>query len=180
MRGKKIFSVLLAVACITSASTMGMVVSAEDEQPGYKLTDKVDGNNVVVTLNFTDKDNVAAGNYTITYDTGVFELVSAVKGAAQADINTVNSKNAGQVKGNFMFTDGFVGESTDVVIVTLKMLNDSFKKDDIQLESYRVFDINSSKLADETTVEPEIDIDCAHENTKTLVTKNATCAETGV
>ena len=181
MKIKKTLSVALAAACLTTICSVAVIsgYATEGEAPNYNLTDKVDGENVVVTLSFTGEDQVAAGNYTIDYDTGVFELQSAVKGTAQTDINTVNSNTAGQVRGNFMFTEGFAGGGTDVVVITLKMIDGSFRKDDIQISKFKLSNINSEKLADESTTEVTISIDCAHSKTHKDITKAATCSETG-
>lgn len=181
MKIRKTLSIALAAICFSTLCSVTAIsgYAAKGEAPNYRLTDKVDGENVIVTLNFTGEDQVAAGNYTIDYDAGVFELQSAVKGSAQTDINTVNSNTAGQVRGNFLFTEGFAGSGTDVVVVTLKMLNGSFQKDDIQLSKFKLSDINSNKLADETTAEALVSIDCSHPKTHTYMIRSATCTETG-
>lgn len=179
MNGKKVLSVAVAAACLMSVCSAtaipGFATAGED--PNYKLTDKVDGENVIVTLEFTGEDKVAAGNYTINYDTEVFELVSAVKGSSESTM-TVNKNTAGQVRGNFYYVDGYEQGGTDVVVVTLKMLNGSFTEDDITLTKFSLSNIDSQKLADETTQEAEVTVDCGHTGTHKDTTPG-TCSTSG-
>ena len=179
MKLKKLLGVILAGACVVSglAGTGEKVSAAEDVN--YKLTETVGDGEVVLTLNLIGGAGIGAGNYTIVYDTDVFSLVSAKKGSAETDLGSVNSKDAGQIKGNFAFNEGCTGEATDVLTATLKLEKGSFDKSDISFESLMLYNVESVKLGDQTTITPIIVVECSHAKTHDVEKVPATCSQEG-
>ena len=179
MKLKKLLGVILAGACVVSglAGTGEKVSAAEDVN--YKLTETVGDGEVVLTLNLIGGAGIGAGNYTIVYDTDVFSLVSAKKGSAETDLGSVNSKKAGQIVGNFAFNEGCTGEATDVLTATLKLEKGSFDKSDISFESLMLYNVESVKLGDQTTITPIIVVECSHAKTHDVEKVPATCSQEG-
>jgi len=175
MKIKKLMG--MALACMF---TLGVSSLAFADGETYKVTEKAEGENLVVTLDFVGGD-VAAGNYHFDYDTETYSLVSAVKGSAGATMMTINDKTAGMVKGNFLYTEGYDGGATDVVVITLKMLNGTYDKTKLGLSSFSLSDINSTALADQTTVAeaPAVAFTCTHNWDAGKVNKEATCTAEG-
>ena len=161
----------MAFACLFS---LGMSTVAFAAGETYKVTEKAEGENLVVTIDFVGAD-VAAGNYKFDYDTTLYSLVKVEKGSSNATM-TINDTKAGMVKGNFFYVTGYDGKATDIVKITLKMLNGTYDKTKLGLSSFSLTDINSATLVDETTVKtaPSVDFTCAHNWGDGKVTKEAT------
>jgi len=191
MKLKKLLGVLLAGACVVSGlAGTGEKVSAADE-PNYKLTETVGDGEVVLTLEFEGGTSVYAGNYTINYDNTVFQIVSTALGTANANILSINPitqeeweedndepyapENSGEVLGNFLYTKGYKKGGTDVAVITLKLLKDSFSKDDITFTRANLMD----KDANSTAVTPKIVVECSHAKTHDVEKVPATCSQEG-
>ena len=160
----------MAFACLFS---LGMSTVAFAAGETYKVTEKAEGENLIVTIDFVGTD-VAAGNYKFDYDTSLYSLVKAENGSSTSTM-TINDTKAGMVKGNFFYTTGYDGGATDIVKITLKMLKGTYDKTKLGLSSFSLTDINSVTIADETTVTtPGVEFTCNHNWGEGKVTKEAT------
>lgn len=192
MKFKRILCVLLAAACVSAGGVAGtMTTFAEDTtvkvgdkqstKPTYNVVSKVDGDELITTISFTVDEDLAAGNFTLNYNTDKLDFVSAEKGGLQDTvIHLVNGKIAGTVTGNFAYLEGYQVGSTDVAVITFKLKDGSFGKDDINLTQFMFSNIDGEEISNETEIQPEYNIICDHEKTKTVVIKKATCDEEGI
>ena len=172
MKVKKIGIMALFIAAYCLCFDSGTNAYAKDE--GYKVTETVDGKNVKVSIELSGDNIPATGNYSFKYDKTVFELIATEYGDANAEIKTVNPvtkeeweaqntsayapENTGVVKGNYAFLSGYKSGSKVIAIVNLKMLKDTFKQEDLGLDEYTLYDINTVVVANEITTKPIVNV----------------------
>lgn len=150
MKLKHIFSYLAMV--LISVFVCGAAVSAENE-PTYFIDEKISDNRTVsVKLSFTP-DVAAAGTIKLTYNTDSLKLKSAVKGSADAQMINVNAKKNGIISVNFLNAYGAVTENTELAVIEFSLKADKFSSEDISFDSFKLYDIDSNLLSDNTTVE---------------------------
>ncbi len=188
---KKIVSLTVASACVlTVCASAAFVANAEVDQtkPTYNVDTVVnDDGTATTTVTFTRPEDVAAGNFTLTYDTAALKLKSADKGAAAdtADNLLVNNSEEGTVKANFYYLNGYVeNTSTEVAVITYDVIAEDIAEDAIKVEAFKFYDINSAKICDEadqevvytlTKPEPKIELD----ETQPYYTVSTAIAEDG-
>ena len=188
---KKIVSLTVASACVlTVCASAAFVANAEVDQtkPTYNVDTVVnDDGTATTTVTFTKPEDVAAGNFTLTYDTAALKLTSADKGAAAdtADNLLVNNSEEGTVKANFYYLNGYVeNTSTEVAVITYDVIAEDIAEDAIKVEAFKFYDVNSAKICDEadqevvytlTKPEPKIELD----ETQPYYTVSTAIAEDG-
>ena len=150
MKLKHIFSYLVIV--LISVFVCSVAVSAENE-PTYFIDEKIsDDRTVSVKLSFTP-DVAAAGTIKLTYNTDSLELKSAVKGSADAQMINVNSKENRSISVNFLNAYGAVTGNTELAVIEFSLKADRFSAEDISFDSFKLYDIDSELLSDNTTTE---------------------------
>ena len=140
------------VILLISAFVCGMTVLAENE-PTYFVGEKINSDSTVsVTLSFTP-DVAAAGTIKLTYNTDSLELQSADKGSANAQMINVNAKENGIISVNFLNAYGAVTENTELAVIVFSLKANQFSAEDISFDSFKLYDIDSNLLSDNTTTE---------------------------
>lgn len=150
MKLKHICSYL--VILLISVFICCVTVSAENE-PTYFVDEQINSDSTVsVKLSFTP-DVAAAGTIKLTYNTDSLELQSADKGSADAQMINVNAKENGIISVNFLNAYGAVTENTELAVIVFSLKANQLAAEDISFDSFKLYDINSNLLSDNTTTE---------------------------
>ena len=137
---------------LISAFVYGMAVSAENA-PTYFVEEQINSDSTIsIRLSFTP-NVAAAGTIKLAYNTNSLELQSADKGSADAQMININAKENGIISVNFLNAYGAVTENTELAVIVFSLKANQFVAEDISFDSFKLYDIDSNLLSDNTTTE---------------------------
>ena len=143
---------LFCVLMIFSAVCGNMIVYA-DEKPTFILDETVNSDGTITAILSFTPDVSAAGTIKLGYDTDVLELKSAVQGSLNVQMVNINPDEEGIVSLNFLNAQGVVGGNTELAVINFSLKNNKFNENTIYAESFKLYDIDSKLISDNTTVD---------------------------
>ncbi len=138
---------------ITFFSVFGNMIVYADDKPTFILDETVNSDSTITAILSFTPDVSAAGTIKLGYDTDVLELKSAVQGSLNVQMVNINPDKEGIVSLNFLNAQGVVGGNTELAVITFSLKNDKFNENTIYAESFKLYDIDSKLISDNTTVD---------------------------
>lgn len=172
MRKKAAISFTAAIMLFAVFFTMIFGISANAEnEPTFIISETVNSDNTLTAVISFTPDVSAAGTIKIKYNKDTLELKSADEGSVSAQV-TINSIKDSGVNINFMSVEEAVKGNTELAVIKFSIKSDEFSAEDIYSESFKLYDINSALLSDNTKTSLKYDI-----NTENTNSASSTAAE---
>ncbi len=153
---KKIASFLVVILLICMINCIAVLA---EQLPTYYISEKTESDNTLsVTISFTE-NVAAAGTIKLTYNQDKLTLMSALKGSSKAQMITINDKEKGLVTVNFLNAEDVIKDDTNIAVLTFSIDSSEVSVNDILVESFKLYDLDSKLLSDNTTVEAVYNVD---------------------
>lgn len=152
-RGTSFLVVILLICMINCIAVFA------EQRPTYYISEKIESDNTLsVTVSFTE-NMAAAGTIKLTYNQDKLTLLSAMKGSSKAQMITINDKEKGVVSVNFLNAEDVIKDDTNIAVLTFSIDSSEILANVISVESFKLYDLNSQLLSDNTTVEAVYNVD---------------------
>lgn len=130
-----------------------------DNIPTYYISEKIDAEKTLtVKVSFTE-DVAAAGTIKLSYNTEILKLLSAEKGTSKAQMITLNENELGTVSINFLNAEDVIKDDTNIAVLNFSINSDEISEYDIKAESFKLYNLDSNLLSDNTTTVPVYKLD---------------------
>lgn len=125
----------------------------------YYISEKINADKTLTaTISFSE-DTAAAGTIKLSYNTDNLELLSAEKGTSKAKMITLNDNEPGVVTINFLNAEDVIKDDTNIAVLKFSINSDEISEYDINVESFKLYNLDSKLLSDNTTTVPVYKLD---------------------
>ncbi len=154
-KSKRVISILVMVLCCV----LNCNYVFADNIPTYYISEKIDAEKTLtVKVSFTE-DVAAAGTIKLSYNTEILKLLSAEKGTSKAQMITLNENELGTVSINFLNAEDVIKDDTNIAVLNFSINSDEISEYDIKAESFKLYNLDSNLLSDNTTTVPVYKLD---------------------
>lgn len=149
-----VFFVGIVLCCVLNCNYV-----FADNIPTYYISEKINADKTLTAkISFTE-DAVAAGTIILSYNTDRMELLSAEKGTSKAQMITLNDNELGVVTINFLNAEDVIKDDTSIAVLKFSINSDEISEYDINVESFKLYNLDSKLLSDNTTTVPVYKLD---------------------
>ena len=154
-KSKRVLSILVMVLCCV----LNCNYVFADNIPTYYISEKIHSDKTLTaTISFTE-NAAAAGTIILSYNTDRMELLSAEKGTSKAQMITLNDNEPGVVTINFLNAEDVIKDDTNIAVLEFSINSDEISEYEIKAESFKLYNLDSKLLSDNTTAVPVYNFD---------------------